>query len=422
MHARPITLALLLAAVAMIPSPVAAGYLTRADVQHQNEIFKQWWDDDFQWQFDELPLKGKVEKNRMPYAGYIYPDKTGGCANVLRKYDRAFNWGRGSAASYEGRDIAMHKDKVTRAGGLFGWRTVTRRDTPDWAGHCNGWVSAAIRHAEPQRTVYRNGVAFTPADIKGLLAEMYVYNDTITLDSEDRDLVDAGTLHAILANWLGRGSHPIGADIAPGKEVWNYPVYGYSSAAAQRGSRRVEVRTNVGYVYMLNQEYHRAPKNNRFMRLHYMLYLDGQGRIIGGDFLADSDRIDMLWVPRQLFRSGSEGNHDGNPYVDTETVLALWRESAPEEIRKKWWNIDPTDIDRIVVEEDGAVEAPSIDDDPAEDVQPATREAAPAADVEDATADAGTLETPAVDGERDASGAAALDLPPAADEAAGAAL
>ncbi len=369
MKYRALTLALLLAGVS---APAMAGYLTRAEVKNQNEVFQQWWADDFEWKFDELPIEGKVDKQRMPYAGYIYPDKVGGCANCLRKYDRAFNRRGRSAAAHERHDIAIHKDKVERRGGLFGWRTVTRMDTPDWAGHCNGWVCASIRHAEPKRTVYRNGVAFTPADIKGLLAEMYVYNNTITLDSEGGDIVDAASLHVVLANWLGRGKHPVGADISPGKEVWNYPIYGYSSAAAKRGARRVEVRTNVGYVYMLDQEHHIAPKNNRFLQFHYMLYLDSEGRVVGGDYMADSDRIDMLWAPRKLSPSGSEGNRNGNPHVDTETVLAMWRESASEEARLTWWNIDPTEQDRIVSDEEAnPIEAPVLEEELAEEVHPA---------------------------------------------------
>ena len=398
MHTRALTLALLLAAIGLSAGPASATYLSRTDVKHQNAVFQQWWEDDFVWKFDDLPLKGKVESERMPYAGYIYPDKTGGCASPLRKYDRAFNWGRSSAASHERRDIAIHKEDIRKPGGLFGWRMVTRRDTPDWAGHCNGWVCAAIRHAEPQRTVYRNGVAFTPADIKGLLAEMYVYNNTITLDSEGKDIVDAASLHVVLANWLGRGNHPVGADISPGKEVWNYPIYGYSSAAAKRGPRRVEVRTNVGYVYMLNQEYHRAPKNNRYLRFHYILHLDNEGRIVGGDYMADSDRIDMLWVPRQLFNSGSEGNRNGNPYVNTEAVLAMWRDSVPQEQRGSWWNIDPTEEDRIIVEQDDAIETPSFEEELAEGIHP-EGEDSEADDVEveatDATADA--IEYPSTD-------------------------
>lgn len=411
MKSRALSLALLAATAALTAAPAFAGYLNRTEVTHQNETFKQWWNDDLEWNFDELPLTGKVEKERMPYAGYIYPDKTGGCGNVLAKYDRAFNRGRSSASSHERRDIAIHKDEVRKPGGLFGWRMVTRKDTPDWAGHCNGWVCAAIRHAEPQRTVYRNGVAFTPADIKGLLAEMYVYNNTITLDSEDKSLVDAASLHVVLGNWLGRGKHPIGADISPGKEVWNYPIYGYSAAAAKRGPRRVEVRTNVGYVYMLNQEHHRAPKNNRYLSFHYMLYLDDAGRIVGGDFMADSDRIDMLWVPRQLAPSGSEGNRNGNPYVNTEAVLAMWRESASEDTRQAWWNIDPTEADAIVVDEpaveENVIEEPVIEE-LAEGVHPSQ---------DDETATETADETNDTEATADADEANELELLPASEEA-----
>jgi len=58
------------------------------------------------------------------------------------------------------------------------------RGLPHWYGHCNGWTPAAMRHAEPQRSVTRNGVEFTPADIKGLLAEIYIYNEHIVLGGD----------------------------------------------------------------------------------------------------------------------------------------------------------------------------------------------------------------------------------------------
>jgi hypothetical protein len=361
MKSRILPLALLMAVLA--PVAAKAGWLSRNEIKTQNEIFKQWWGSELQWRFDELPLKGKVPAFRMPYAGYIYPDKQGGCAYALRRYDMAFNRGMGSAAAFERHDIAIHKDKVERPGGLFGLMTVRRLDTPDWAGHCNGWTAAAIRHAEPRKSVRRNGVVFTPADIKALLAELYVYNDTITLGGDGGGVVHPATLHVVLANWLGRGSHPIGMDSSVGKEVWNYPIYGYSAAAASRSGRRVEVRMNLGYVYMLDQEFQRAPKNNRFLGFHYSLELDSAGRIIGGDYYPDSQRLDMLWVPRQLFQGGATGNKPGNPYVSAKEVLAMWRESTPEDVRKQWWNIDPTEADRIEVPEENVEEvdaAPAI--------------------------------------------------------------
>ena len=63
------------------------------------------------------------------------------------------------------------------AQGPFGMTRGKKMDTPNWHGHCNGWTAATIRHAEPQNSVRINGVTFTPADIKAMLAEIYIYND-----------------------------------------------------------------------------------------------------------------------------------------------------------------------------------------------------------------------------------------------------
>lgn len=350
---------LVLAALVVVAASAAAhaGYITRSEIKEQTDNFKQWWDTDLEWRVKELPAKGKVPKERMPYAGYIYPDKQGGCGYVLNKWDRAFNWGRGgSAAGYEAQDIASTKEHTHRRGGLFGLMTVDKNETPDWAGHCNGWTSAAIRHAEPRKSVVRNGVTFTPADIKSLLAEAYVYNNTVNLGGEGQGAMNPGLMHLILANWIGKGSHPLGMDSAVGKEVWNFPVYGYSSSIAKRGERQFEVRTNIGWVNMLQQEYHRAPRNNAVKHLHYMLYVDSVGRIIGGDYMYDSDHIDMMWAPLHLEQGGKKGNERGNPYVNTKELLAMWRESVSEDRRMAFWNIDPLEEDAIHVEEEVAEE------------------------------------------------------------------
>ncbi|MCA9267636.1 MAG: hypothetical protein KDA41_04165, partial [Planctomycetales bacterium] len=106
MKSRAASLGLLLAIVVAAPAVVRAGYITRSDIEKQNEHFKQWWGNDLEWRYAELPGKGKVPTYRMPYAGYIYPDRQAGCAAALRKYDYAFNYGRGSAAGFEAADIA----------------------------------------------------------------------------------------------------------------------------------------------------------------------------------------------------------------------------------------------------------------------------------------------------------------------------
>jgi len=315
----------------------------------RKQNYKKWFKTELETRFDKLPTVGMVPKWRHPYAGHIYPDNAGGTTNVLRKYDRAFHRGRSLAAGYERHDIAIHQETQHRRGGFFGLMTYTVRANPHWSGHCNGWAGAAIRHAEPKKNVTRNGVTFTPSDIKGLLAELYVYCDTEFLGGVDRT-VNPATFHLIMTNWIGRQKHPIAADFSVGEEVWNYPIYAYRMSAAKRGSQ-IEVKMNIGYVYMLNGESNRAPKNYRFRYFHYTLDLNEQGEIVGGSYFGDSDRFDMLWTQLRPTPGGKKGNEPGNPPLDVATVMSLWRDSTDEELRSKWITIDMLPEDEKLIEE-----------------------------------------------------------------------
>ncbi|MBC8356682.1 MAG: hypothetical protein H8E66_32300 [Planctomycetes bacterium] len=319
-----------------------------AEVVKQNETFEQLWETPFTWQYDVLPEKGGVEEWRVPYSGYIYPDTAGGTQRSLSKYDRAFNGGRGLATGYEKRDTSM----TERQPGLFGGRLFSRERTPDWYGHCNGWTSAAIRHAEPVESVTRNGVTFSPSDIKGLLAEIYIYNHHEVLAGANEGQVNAGVFHAIIANWVGRGDHPLGMESDPSEEKWNYPVYAYSTSSAEHSPREVEVKMNIAYAKDSNGEWDESPRIKRVKYFHYMLNLDASGKIVGGYFYRDSNVIDMLWVPLRPKQAGQPGNEAGNPYVKVDEVLAIWRASAPEETREKWLTVDPAELDRVVVVDD----------------------------------------------------------------------
>jgi hypothetical protein len=332
--------------VALVAASSMGASIPERMIEKENRLFQHYWGTGFVWKFDELPTKGSVPSFRMPYSGYIYPDRAGGTASVLRKYDIAYNGGRLRATAHERWDTTAYRQPVPRRG-LFGWGWGTSMGTPAWHGHCNGWAAAAIRHAEPQKSVRRNGVTFTPADIKALLAEIYLYNDNGNLAGID-DPMNAGAFHAIMANWIGRGAHPLGMEADPGREKWNYPIYGFSSSSAKRGDRRVEVKMNLAYVKDTNGEYHQAPRIQRIKYFHYLLELNEHGEIIGGYFYRDSSIIDMLWVPLRPRQGGREGNESGNPYVDVEEVMAIWRESVSEELRRQWPIIDPPKEDRLI--------------------------------------------------------------------------
>jgi hypothetical protein len=332
--------------VAAIALTTVGQSINQTDIRTQNEVFQQLWGTEFSWTFADLPEKGGVEAFRVPYSGHIYPDTQGGTIEAMRKYDRAFHRGRSPAAAYERYDTTAFKERPEITG-LFG-RTfefgVAR--TPNWHGHCNGWSAAAIRHAEPQKSVYRNGVEFDTADIKALLAEIYIYNDTSMLAGEGTE-INPGVLHAILGNWLGRGSHPIGMESDPGKEKWNYPMYAYASASAKRSNNRIEVKTNIAYAKDSDGEYSDSPRIKRVKYFHYMLYLNDAGRIIGGSYMRDSSVIDMLWIPLNPKQGGAKGNERGNPHISIDTILAIWRESVESETRNKWYTVDPAPLDRI---------------------------------------------------------------------------
>lgn len=317
-----------------------------ADIQEQNEVFQRLWGTDFVWKFDELPAKGGVSEERIPYSGGIYLDKYGGTVSVLRKYDRAFHGGRMLATGWEQWDTTAYQQPTTQRGGLFGRRQVTRMATPNWHGHCNGWAAAAIRHAEPQQSVARNGVVFTPADVKGLLAELYIYNDIQDLSGSSAN-IQAGLLHAVLANWIGRGSHPLGMEADPGPEKWNYPAFAYSSSSVRRSPRQVEVKLNLVYAKESQGEYQESPRIQRTKYFHYALDLNAAGEITGGQFYGDSSRIDMLWLPLLPKPAKQPGNERGNPHVQVDTILAIWRDSVPAETRKLWLVADPAPQDRV---------------------------------------------------------------------------
>ena len=355
------SLVIALAATGQAEVSYRPGTINPEELSYQQEAFKQWWGTDLITKIDELPKEGIVPTFRVPYSGHDYPDRSGGTIGAMLKYDRAFNRAP-MATEYERRDVSAHRngrdDRPVRRG-LFG-RVIERHDpVPGWYGHCNGWTAASIRHAEPQKSVVRNGVVFTPSDIKAMLAEIYMYSSTEFLGGMD-DAINPATLHLTLGNWLGNGAYPVGMEAALGEVVINYPIYSYGSTIKELPNNQVEVKMSIRYAMNTNREVDKAPKMNRVMYFHYVLDLDEDRNITGGRYFGDSGRVDMLWTPLKPVQGGKKGNERGNPYLKVDEVLAIWRDSVSEDLRKKWLNVDPTELDRVLPEE-SAAEQPVAD-------------------------------------------------------------
>lgn len=361
MSSTVLTLVLFVAATGQVAPSNRAGTVRADELTYQQNAYKQWWGSELVVKLDDLPTVGQVASFRVPYSGHDYPDLRGGTTNALVKYDRAFHNGRNLAAEFERRDVGAHKRGRGPNGeerrGLFGRLIASReRDrTPTWYGHCNGWTAAAIRHAEPQFNVTRNGVVFTPADIKAMLAEIYMYANTDHLGGLD-PAINPAIMHLTLANWLGAGSYPVGMEAALGEVVINYPVYSYKCIINKLSDRQAEVKMTIRYAMNTPHEVNKSPLLNRTMYFHYSLNLDEEGKITGGQYYGDGSRIDMLWTPLKPTQGGTKGNERGNPHVNLKEVLAIWRESVPEETRKKWLNVDPVEEDAILPAEEPKAE------------------------------------------------------------------
>ena len=55
----------------------------------------------------------------------------------------------------------------------------------------------------------------------------------------------------------------------------------------------------------------------------------------------------MLWMPLRPKSGGEKGNERGNPHINIDEVLAIWRESVPAELRSAWTHVDPALQDRL---------------------------------------------------------------------------
>jgi hypothetical protein len=350
---------------------------SRQEIAGSAEFFYNVWDESFTRRLDALPVSGSVPDDKVPYSGHWYPELNGGTniklrnVSPLEKYDRAFNGGNPRAVEWERTNHAV----------------APGDPSAEWAGHCNGWAAAAARHKEPMRAVTRNGVTFEAHDIKALLAEIYMsakyffvggnrcektgspgspLSRTDPTKMSECEDINPGTFHVALGNWIGRKNHALVADESAGNQVWNYPLYKYSSqiqmVSAAEAQRRIggtgsayifnrnaasfaAVTTSISMAKALSAEplgnvapTHEVLQHN----LTYILEISSNGEILGGEWTGTSQQShpDFVWVPLEAVQ-GNGTRFFGNPHLNVDEVLKLWAESA---------GVDPGNMPKLLSE------------------------------------------------------------------------
>jgi|GEM_PF-763584 len=321
---------------------------------------------------------GSVGTNRIPYQDTWYPERTGGTnsGSALSKYDRAFNGAQSKAVQWE---IDNHNRAQPNWFGHCNGTgvAVSRYQNP-------------IRNVTRPKgcTAGTNGCTeFTPEDIRALLSEIsmnakakFISGNRCRATNADIlrrpiersnpqvmdecDDVNPGSFHIGLVNFLGRMKQPIIFDEHQDEEVWNYPIYAYDytsegpwteaqAVTALRNSIRDANGTVIfpaidGWIFNprarsfikinLNVSYRNAsfdsvgagakPDPTR-ISYEYILELDDQGQVIGGEWMGASRTFhpDFIWMPFEPAEPTGDDSR-GNPFLSNVEVTKLWAESV----------------------------------------------------------------------------------------------
>lgn len=256
--------------------------------------------------FNSLPLMGKLHDDRLGWSETYWPSNKGGIAYRWSHPDpQPFKYRFHTRAELQ----AMSEDQVGQlspaelydiALGDYNY-TLTRKVLSKftakdlwWEGICHGWALAASNYPEPSPVKITNKdgitVPFGASDVKGLLAmhDAYNYKGTyaqvgkrcnvmgkVQGEGDERDAfpnppspelantndckdVNAGAFHVSLSNLIGIHSRSFVADVDRFNDVWNQPVTSYSSVVVgeevvtpehrdQGIERRVKVQTKFTY-------------------------------------------------------------------------------------------------------------------------------------------------------------------------------
>ncbi|KAJ0409636.1 hypothetical protein P43SY_008508 [Pythium insidiosum] len=214
---------------------------------------------------------------------------------------------------------------------------------PRWWGICHAWAPASILEPEPKCNVQKNGVTFTPRDLKGLMTAIYDdaklgvvftgarYDGSASSAKKDKygRYVDAalrdigpGFFHIAVTNIMGRFKKSFVVDVTADAPVWNQPVLGYdiqelrivdTAAASMQffGTTKYPFNAEMKYLAYASMRFRyivessddgphvpgRIPQFTTTVTYEYLLELDLNYNIIGGEWVRGSryQHPDFLW-------------------------------------------------------------------------------------------------------------------------------
>ncbi|DBA01869.1 TPA: LOW QUALITY PROTEIN: hypothetical protein N0F65_006017 [Lagenidium giganteum] len=240
-----------------------------------------------------------------------------------------------------GNDVKAFMDGVSATSGVLG-RSDNQpcKDDSECGGMQCGIRDAALFEPEPQCSVEKHGVTFNVLDIKGLISQVYngasvgtVFTGARYDGDDDSRAVDSfgrftdaarrdlgpGDFHIAFSNIMGKHGKSFVIDTSADAPVWNQPVRSYNvktveyyspeeAASKYFGGRSYPfndkaknvayVATDIAWIFERDAAAPYVP-NRVDEATHYVLELDDNDQIIGGEWLGDSraEHPDFLWFP-----------------------------------------------------------------------------------------------------------------------------
>lgn len=237
--------------------------------------------------FCVFSLPGRSETfsaSHIPWSGYWWPLASGGLVTGAGYY--------GSPAPLEKYDLL---EMSYYPADLSRWYRdyYYDPDAPDWYGHCGSWaLAAAVEHMEIMPSVEDN-IVFRVGDKKGLLTLCH-----------ERDLVELGDgrkpeeFHYWLLNYIQDQGLAFVADLDPGEEQWNYPIYQVDMQSSKSGNFE-NITAIISYATdNVHPDYMGTKSITKTYT--YTLQLDANDNIVGGSWTGDSitDHPDRMMFPQ----------------------------------------------------------------------------------------------------------------------------
>ena len=298
----------------------------------------------FTYNFNALPLSGKLSEDKTPWQSTYWPTKFGSIAyrwqqftwenpNQKKKFPHYFDVTPPSLSQLRAMtqaqiNLLSPAEKFDIYLGKYDYpltKSFLKRknkyvNAEYWAGICDAWSAASIYHAEPLGVTITNKdgivIPFTSNDVKALMSFAYKVTpvkgygrsgragEYRFFKNQSQDL-NPGSFHIALASSIGLMNQSIIMELDPTKEIWNYPIYKYESVvleknipvtkdSAKAAVTRYKMQTRIYYpsddealTPQANPTVGTANYEDDWTQYTYFLEIDAYGRIVGGEWIEE---------------------------------------------------------------------------------------------------------------------------------------